>query len=128
MPNYTVNWAINIDADTPEEAARNARDVQLRPDSIATVFTVAADGRAVAVDLTMGDTTPVSDTTPFAEVMHGMLQAAVDHWGEAVRNDEPIDGGEAVQWLSNFLTAAAPLVEASTPSAEPATPQLRGPS
>lgn len=40
MPNYIVKWEIDIEADTPREAAQMARKIQLRPDSTATVFDV----------------------------------------------------------------------------------------
>lgn len=37
---YLVTWTIDISADSPEEAAEIAREFQLRPDSLATVFVV----------------------------------------------------------------------------------------
>jgi hypothetical protein len=37
---YLVTWEIDIDADTPEEAARKALAIQRNPDSIATIFDV----------------------------------------------------------------------------------------
>lgn len=40
MPEFTVVWEIQIDADTHEEAARKARAHQLDPASIADVFMV----------------------------------------------------------------------------------------
>ena len=38
---YLVRWTIDIDADTPEDAARQAREYQLDPDAIVGVFDVA---------------------------------------------------------------------------------------
>lgn len=38
---YTVTWAIEVYADTPEEAAREAQRIQQDPESVATVFDVA---------------------------------------------------------------------------------------
>ncbi len=35
-----MEWAIDIDAETPEQAARKARTIQRDPKSIATVFDV----------------------------------------------------------------------------------------
>lgn len=35
MTEYTVTWAVQIDADSHEDAARKARRMQLNPDSIA---------------------------------------------------------------------------------------------
>lgn len=48
MPEYRVTWDIDIEADSPEEAAKKALEIQRRPDSIATVFDVQRklpDGR-----------------------------------------------------------------------------------
>ena len=41
MPSYHVTWNIDIDADTPEAAAREARRIQADPESTATVFSVS---------------------------------------------------------------------------------------
>lgn len=53
MREYVVTWRIDIEADSPEEAARKAREIQLRPNSIANVFTVTERGAALSrvVDL-----------------------------------------------------------------------------
>ena len=51
MKTYMVAWDIDIDADSPEEAARKAREIQLDPHSLATVFTVIDEVGAVSVDL-----------------------------------------------------------------------------
>jgi len=40
MPNYYITWDIQIEADSPEDAAREALEIQRNPESIATVFTV----------------------------------------------------------------------------------------
>lgn len=40
MTEYTVTWAVQVDADSHEDAARKARRMQLNPDSIADVFEV----------------------------------------------------------------------------------------
>lgn len=40
MPTYCVRWIIDIDADTPDLAAREALRIQRDPGSIATVFEV----------------------------------------------------------------------------------------
>ena len=37
---YRVIWEIDLDADTPREAAELARDFQRNPDTMATVYTV----------------------------------------------------------------------------------------
>jgi hypothetical protein len=52
MQTYSVSWEIDIDADSPREAAEKARAIQLREGSIATVFMVFNDrGDGVQVDL-----------------------------------------------------------------------------
>jgi hypothetical protein len=45
MPEYTVVWRINIEADSPREAAMEALRIHRKPDSIATVFEV--DGQEI---------------------------------------------------------------------------------
>lgn len=40
MAFYTVSWIIQIEADTPEEAAQTALSIQRDPSSIATSFMV----------------------------------------------------------------------------------------
>ena len=52
MPSYLVEWTIDIEADTAEEAARAALAIHRDPDSIATVFQVRrGDSPAVTFDL-----------------------------------------------------------------------------
>ena len=45
MVEFTVTWEIEVDADSHEAAAREARRIQLDPNSIATVFWVRGDVR-----------------------------------------------------------------------------------
>jgi hypothetical protein len=53
MNSYVVTWEIDLEAETPEDAARQARAAQTRPDTLATVFTVTdVDGNQTQVDLT----------------------------------------------------------------------------
>lgn len=40
MTFYRVSWEIDVDADTPEEAAERALEIQRNPASTATVFEV----------------------------------------------------------------------------------------
>lgn len=42
MTDYTVKWEINIEADSAEDAARQALEIQRDPESQATVFEVHA--------------------------------------------------------------------------------------
>lgn len=53
---YRVTWAIDIEADSPLEAARKAREIQLDPDSTATVFDVTTKDTKAVIDL-WGDQT-----------------------------------------------------------------------
>ncbi len=48
---YRVTWTIDVSASSPEEAARKARQTQLRHDSIADVFTVQCGDDVHSVDL-----------------------------------------------------------------------------
>ncbi len=50
---YFVTWTMDIDADTPEEAARKAFKIHRDPESIATVFTVRDNfnGKAKVYDV-----------------------------------------------------------------------------
>lgn len=40
MTEYRVTWTIDVDGETPEDAAREARKIQLDPQSTATVYQV----------------------------------------------------------------------------------------
>jgi hypothetical protein len=56
MPEYVVSWEINLDADTPHEAAEKALAIHRDPTSIAYVFTVVdGDGTEHHVDLAVED-------------------------------------------------------------------------
>lgn len=49
---YRVEWSMEIDADSPEEAARKALAIHRDPESVATVFDVYDEAGEVArVDL-----------------------------------------------------------------------------
>ena len=50
---YVATWQIEIDADSPEDAARQAWEHMRRPDSRANVFDIISeDGSSARVDLT----------------------------------------------------------------------------
>jgi hypothetical protein len=58
MPEYHVTWEIDgIDADSPEDAARQCREMLLDPSNTASIFYVedAEGGNAVEVDTLTGD-------------------------------------------------------------------------
>ena len=69
MQTYRVSWEIDIDADSPEEAARKAREIQLRPDSHATVFDLTDEsGESARIDLLEldeADADPEKDACPY---------------------------------------------------------------
>lgn len=49
---YCVRWEIDVQADSPREAAEQALEIQRRRDSTATVFEVVGpDGTSETVDL-----------------------------------------------------------------------------
>lgn len=56
MKEYRVQWTIDIDASSPEEAAREALAIQRDPASIATVFTISTKDafEVTTVDLGFG--------------------------------------------------------------------------
>jgi hypothetical protein len=52
MTTYSIKWEIEIDAKTPEEAARKAFEIHRDPASMATVFDVYdKEGNYTRVDL-----------------------------------------------------------------------------
>ncbi len=52
---YLVTWVIDIYAESPEEAARQALAIQRKPDSIATVFDVSDDDGENTVRVDLGE-------------------------------------------------------------------------
>ena len=55
---YKVTWEIDLEADSPEEAARLALEIHRDPESIATTFDISAHHEEVdcTVDLAEGTT------------------------------------------------------------------------
>jgi len=51
MAEYLVVWKIELDADSPEEAAKEARRIQLDPESYATVFDITKTDEMLTIDL-----------------------------------------------------------------------------
>lgn len=52
MPDFRVEWSMDIEADTPEDAARQTWAHMRRHDSTANVFTViSASGEQETIDL-----------------------------------------------------------------------------
>ncbi len=50
-PEYVVIWRVELDADSPYDAARQARNIQLDPESAATLFEVIDSEGQRIVDL-----------------------------------------------------------------------------
>lgn len=107
MPEYQVEWIMDIEADSPGEAARKALRIQRDPTSIATVFEVYArdeNGRGdhlVDVDLAEIDNTPEPVGTGRVVVID-IGHDFVDSLGATVTH--PADHVRDV--ASDFLTAA----------------------
>jgi hypothetical protein len=52
MQQYRVRWEIDLDAESPKQAARIARNIQLEPGNEATVFSVIDEEKTmVMIDL-----------------------------------------------------------------------------
>lgn len=52
MTEYLVTWRVELSANSPEDAARQAREIQLDPDSTALVYRVSGPrGEQYAIDL-----------------------------------------------------------------------------
>jgi hypothetical protein len=47
MPHYVITWEIDVEADTPQEAAIEARKMQIIPDTEALHFTVTDESKSV---------------------------------------------------------------------------------
>lgn len=58
MPQYLITWEIELDADSPEEAAEEALRIHRDPDSEATVFDVMqqSTGETVCIDVALEGT------------------------------------------------------------------------
>ena len=87
MTSYSVNWQIEIDAELPVEAARQAVEIHRDPNSTATVFDIYdEDGNYTRVDLLeieeeqmtriAGDRKDLIDTNEQAKVGEGKIS----HW------------------------------------------------
>lgn len=57
MSNYLVTWEIELEANSPEEAAKEAMKFQRDPDGWASMFTVwdTKTGKSEDVDIEYGD-------------------------------------------------------------------------
>ncbi len=69
MKTFTVSWLIDVGADTPEEAARKALEIQRDPQSLAVHFSVEDrdTGKTYEIDLldrTLGAADDERDSDP----------------------------------------------------------------
>lgn len=67
MPHYKIAWFIDIEADSPLEAAQEALAIHRDSESIATVFTVRSADSSICIDAANGEELP-SDFCGFAAV------------------------------------------------------------
>ena len=58
MIHYKLTWHIDIEADSPLEAAQIALGIQRDPESIATVFTVQGPDSCICIDADNGEELP----------------------------------------------------------------------
>lgn len=72
MTEYHVSWTIDLEADTPEQAARQALEIQRDPSSIATVFEVSRrDPYTQRLDDPWDiDLTEIDDNTAVMTLLH----------------------------------------------------------
>ena len=60
-----------------------------------------------------------------APAMLGLLTGVLAQWGEAVEEDTPIDGSDAVQWLAGFTVDVREILLAITAPVQPAEAEIR---
>lgn len=82
IKDYLVTWAVDIAADSPEEAARKALEIQRDPDSIANVFDVNANGFPIRVDFAAGDP-PSITTPPITVTVFGFYEDTETGWAQS---------------------------------------------
>ena len=85
MPEYHVTWEIDLAADSPREAAREALAIQRDPGSIATVFDVTdAAGRTDRVDLEESE--QATKKNPEKTGLRRRVSAALNLWRAELRH------------------------------------------
>lgn len=111
MPTYPVVWRIDIEAESPEAAVLQARDIQRDPDSIATFFEVQLEDDSITImdadELELLAKPPiVYDSLP-ADDPNGMMDRYTIFYQHGTFADHPGDylgcsiGGRAFsQWGS----------------------------
>ena len=99
-------------------------------DGFCLVRTDTSPGVDVAVvydgaDRHRGDAESYARVLSVAPVMLGLLTGVLAKWGETVEEDTPIDGGDAVQWLTGFTIDVRETLLAITASVQPAEAEIR---
>ena len=80
------------------------------PKESISVFAHVADAAKRKKIADMSSATPVEEQQANALLiakspeMHELLEYAVQQWGSMIDNDEDINGGDAVEWLVDFIT------------------------
>jgi hypothetical protein len=83
MPVYDIRWELpQIDADSPEEAARIARDIQLDPYNLATWFEVCESGERNGTMVELPE--PSEDAEP-------TMLAALEEIASTPKHGEPCE-------------------------------------
>ncbi len=59
-----------------------------------------------------------------APAMLGLLTGVLDRWGKAVEDDSEIDGGDAVEWLSEFTVEVQEALLAITAAVQPGDAEI----
>jgi hypothetical protein len=106
-----VLWEIDLDADSPREAAELALTIHRDPDSIATCFTViASDGTVTHHDLSEDGTPPPDSTlTPAqqaAPIMLAALQRVAENYACGDMEDCGIINADTFSDVERALRAA----------------------
>lgn len=101
---WRVKWEIDILADTAEDAARQARDIQRDPRSIASVFLVAGEGLGVWHEIDLG---PLESPEPTQVVEPANTQQLGAHHGQ-VLNDLRHAGWAVVLFTPDELRGVEP--------------------
>jgi hypothetical protein len=98
-------------------------------DGFCLVRTDTSPGVDVAVvydgtDRSRGEAEGYARVLSVAPAMLGLLTGVLAKWGEAVEEDTPIEGADAVQWLAKFTVEVRETLLAITASVQSAEPEI----
>ena len=77
MTEYNVVWRINIEAETPEQAAQLARDIQLDPESTSTIFEIRRPGVSWLSEVDVAENKPAHFTNAAEQATYDDLLSKV---------------------------------------------------